>query len=236
MAVAFGWANYSAAANNNGVTTVTLGVTNPATSNGTINTGDLLIAVVAVSKSPASDPGDIAVTGFTELYDAYHSAGPLRTYVGYRIALPGDTASFAATWGVASHGASWALLDYTGAASSAPVVAGQNNAGAPALLPSVTPTAANDILVGIMTEFGSNGPYAVAGSMTSRANNASASSLRPEVLVADEQLASASATGTRTPTTTGSVPTTGVSLAITESGAPPPTAGLSSSFALLGVG
>lgn len=237
-AVAFGGANYSAAANTSGTTSTTIGVTSPATSNPAMTAGHLAIAVVAVSMSSAADPGDISVVGFTELYDVYFASGsqPVRTYVGYRTIQPGDTASFVASWTSAGRGASWALLTYSGADTAAPVVSGQSNTNVQAWsAPSITPTTASDILLFIGSEFGSNGPYTKPGSMTLRADNNSASSLRPEILVADEQLASGSATGVRTATAGGGVPTQGIALAITAASGGGGGGG-AKSLTLLGVG
>lgn len=207
--VAWKWNNQSNNTTGNaGSLTVNIGSANPNTTASAIAVGDKLIAAIVVHHGTV-DPGTISVTGFTSLVSDFNGDdGASRLWVGYRNAQAGDSAtgsSFQASWtsGNTCTGASWALLDYSGVSVEAPPAQILPQAGytTPNMTaPTVTPTTASDIMLAIFSVLGSKGPYTKPVSMTTRADVASTSSDRMEVMVCEEQLASALATGQRVAT------------------------------------
>jgi len=204
-AITFNWVNGSNTTSNGAIGSFTVGSTNAATTNGTINSGDTLISCVSVEGS--GDAGAVTVTGFTQIQTAYGSSQdphPRRIWCGYKIAGGAETGTYSASWANGATGvtgASWSLMDYSGANGTTPIDTSAQNINTSfgsANMPcaSVTPTPTNDMLVCAWLTRGGNGAYTGAAGMTQRFDVGSTTSTVPEILISDKQLASNSPTGT----------------------------------------
>lgn len=228
MTIAFSWANQSQNVGPaNAATSIVVGSTNAQGANGTINQNDLLIACVVATGAGVSgtitQPG-----GWTQIYNNFDASQnrPMITSVWVKIAGASETGNYTFSWTGTSVGCSWALLDYTGVSTGAPVdaSAGQNNDSFSTNMtaPSISPAGAADMMVCVWAEDGGNATYAPAAGMTQRSTtggtgNGSTSSDRPEILIAELQLSASGATGTKVGTC-ASAPTVGVSMALTPAG------------------
>lgn len=205
--------NWSDNVNANTSTSLNVGATNPQGSNGTISVGDLLIGVLVVASTvAATDPGSHSwPSGWTRVIDVWDThpntafGDPNYHYSwAWKIATSGDlTGSYAVSWANAAKGASWALIDYTGANVTTPIDASGNADATTAAInhmiaPSISPAGAADInlIIGIYGQ--GLIPYTMPSGFTQRALVGSTSSDRPDIVAGDSQLSSSGATGTRT--------------------------------------
>ncbi len=228
MAISFNWSN--AIINNapQTVTTFNVGTTNPAGSNGTINSGDFLLACVMAQLGTAADPGTITVTGFTPIQQVFSSGqnvGGTEIYVGYKIAGASESGSYAANWTTTSRDAGWALLDYGGVTNSSPVDVNAETSSTGfsvnMVAPSIAPLGSSDMLICVWFTDGSQPPFTQAPGMNKRVDvmgAAGGNSGITEILVADLQLSSSGATGTKTATQNAVGTNMAVSLALIPGG------------------
>lgn len=216
--VAFGWRNNSDVVNVNSGTSFTVGTTNAAFTNGSIAQNDLLVMIVNVSTNATTAGVLVPPGGWTQVLNDQNTTQTLSVGVWYKLAGAAEPGTYSVSWTNTARGASWALLDYTSVNLSTPVEtsASIDNNGFSANLgcPTVTPTASDDLLIAIATEFGGQNSYTTPSGMTLRVNNASTSSDKPGLGVADLQLVSNSATGTKNFTIAGSSQSICTSLAV----------------------
>lgn len=215
---AFGWINRIGNTFQPGANTMNIGSTDANGANGTFTSGDLLIAVAVAAKSPYNaDLGTFTgMSGWTQLYNAYTPTGNRYNYgVWWKLAGGSESGSYACSWTTSSvYG--WMLVDYTTPDGSAPIdVSASADSGITTTpsSPSVTPTFTKDILLSIYTNFGDQGAYTIPSGMTSR-QNVRHSTNGCDINLAELQLASASATGTKQWTTTGNQADQMISIAI----------------------
>lgn len=206
---------------NSGLTnTFQLGNTNKVGSLGTISAGDKGLAILSIKTNNAGDPGVVSVVGWTVLEQYFDNTdGITRHALLYRDMAGGDApSSWVASWTTASYGASFAVALFSGAATGAPTYAASHNTSSASMTaPSVTPATASDMLVCLWGQSGNKGAYDFSSltSMTVQ-HVASTGSTVPECASGCEQLASASATGTRVATQGGGASTnTGYSIILT---------------------
>lgn len=234
MTITPNWQNCSDNAHNNTGTSVGVGSTNPVGANGSIASGDLLIASI-VGSNGATDIGSCAASmvalGWTTIYDAYNANDTNRVWVGVKIAGPSESGAYTATWASsATIGVSWSLADFGGVDQTTPVEASAGVTtsydGGLYPAPSIVTTTVGDMLVCLWLTGGGGGPYSVDATMTQFTQIQSTSSTRPNIMLAYEQLVAAGATGVKNGSTTGNTPSTGVSMALKPAsgggGAPPP--------------
>jgi Bacterial Ig domain len=170
--------------------------------------GDLLLATLEVDEDPATVT---APAGWTKVQDTLGAGGTgnaFHTQVWWKLAGSSEPASY--TWTVS--GSPWVdvgLLDYTNVNQTSPIdVSAGRDAGttaAPAT-PSVTTTAANDLVVAVFVNFDS-GTWTAGSGMTKRYDFDSNEAQ-------DALQATPGATGTKTATNTTSGPTTAEIVAI----------------------
>lgn len=236
MAIAFNWGNRSDDTTTNAVTTFNVGATNPNGANGTFTSGDFLLAVIILSSSSTTDPGAIAMTGWTNIFADWDATTETRIEVWFKIAGGAESGSYAASWTNTSRGASWALLDYTGVATTSPadITGSQVTSGSTSCTaPSVTAVASNDLLFYIGSNYGAHGPMTVPAGMAQRTNQSGSDSTRPSVMTADIQLVSAGATGTKVGTLNSAGDNKGVNIALKTASAG--AVALVSTFLMMGV-
>jgi hypothetical protein len=203
VAIAFKWGNGSLG-NAGGIsdTTATLGVTNRATTNGSISAGDLIVAVIITHAAAA--PGSPTVAGdFTTLHDndqVIAFANDTRVWVGYKIANAGEVASYVATWDITA-ACGWLLLCFSGVDQSNPIdVSGHQNYNASQThtVPSVTPNFSDSYWLAIEARVGANSPDTPTAPLVGLYDILSNSGGRPEISAAGLQLTSTAPTGTGT--------------------------------------
>lgn len=171
-----------------------------------ISSGDLLIAIVVTGEN-GTDPGAITPpAGWTLVSPATFNADGSRVGVYTRIANYGEPGSYTFSWTTAVPGASWVLLDYTGASYAAPLdgTPGDNQYSGSYVsnfdAPSVTPTKSDDMLFCIWV-YGASTSTTLPADMTSRVNLSGLYSYnQPWIGVADKQLSSSAATPIETAT------------------------------------
>lgn len=201
---AFVWANNSDTLTSNTGNSFTVGSTNPASTNGTINSGDFLLAMVVVAAF--SDPGSITLSGFTSLFSFYDASSFYRVQIGWKTAGGAESGTYAASWtSTGNVGASWLLANFSGVNATPIDASSQSQNDSPAtnmLATAISPSGSTDLLVGLWGGVGGNGPYAADPSMTQRANVAATAASIVEILMATEQLSASGSTGSRTATQT----------------------------------
>jgi hypothetical protein len=199
MTIAFNWAT------NDQARTGALAAASLTTSKGanTINTGDLLIVVLAATDQTNSgvSPGAIVPpSGWTTIENGITGAAGenLSGAAFYKIAGASETGAYAFTW-TNSEPWAWALLDYSGTASVADALAGAVAgviSGTTMTAPGNSPSGAADLCI-----VGYAGPDSNVTSFpsgfTSRSNlaNNGAYVAQPGISVADKTLSSSGATG-----------------------------------------
>jgi hypothetical protein len=220
MTISINWSNKSSNTTGNiGVTSLTIGSTNAAESNGSIASGDFLIAILEVVA--ASDPGSAATSmtsaGFTTTFDHFDSNQVKRMYVGWKVAGSSESGTYSASWATASTGASWTLIDLASVNTSSPIdtstITDTSYDGGLMPAPSISPSGSADWLMCVWFEAGGNNPYTVASGMTLLFDVGSSSSDRPEIMVGYLQLSSSGATGTKNASAANNTQTSGASIA-----------------------
>lgn len=219
MAAAFNWQNGSdfSGANSNTGTSMTVGTTHAAGSNGTVTVGDLLVIAVTATWNTSADANSLVLADvtYTQAYGDANTSNGMAIGVWWKIATLGDTGVSSVSWTHATQSASWAVADWTGIdASPSDAAAGAFNSGFPTSIaaPTVSPVGANDLLICVWGMCGGKGAYTCDAAMTSRVDTGSISSNIAEIVLADQQLSAAGATGTRTTTEGSGSPGYGVSL------------------------
>lgn len=135
--------------------------------------------------------------------------GDIRLAGFYKIAVGGETCSFPTSWAntAATGSQAWQLivLDYIGTPPGT-VVDVADGAGDfvnnTVVTPSISPTNANDFLIGVFVEPGVKNPYTKPSDMT-LIQSVGGGSLDAEIMTAQRTLSAAGATGTETWTLTG---------------------------------
>jgi hypothetical protein len=172
----FNWQNTQSNSFLANSTSINIGSTNARGSNGTFTSGDVLIAVLALSALSETITPPSGWTQGGTVQDSHNSF----TYAWFwHVCNGSETGSFAFSWGT-STGAAWTLLDYQGVNNSTPIDtsainAWTSNSGTSVTTASITPTSANDGLVLLVLEDEGNA-ITVPGDMTSRFNVLQASS------------------------------------------------------------
>jgi hypothetical protein len=174
--------------------------------------GDLLLASVAVRGSATIG----TPSGWTLIRsDANGSTMRLATY--RRFAAAGDPASFTFTFSKSTTASVASVAAYAGVDTANPVdvAAGQVNATASksAIVPSITTAVANDALLTVIGSASQVTATPPTG-MTERLDLTSAGSSKIALEAADQTLAAAGASGTRTATLSKSTTSIGQSIAL----------------------
>lgn len=214
--VSFRWVNNTTNAALTG-TTFTAGTSNAVGSNGTIGANDLVLVEIGI-QTGGSDPGAIAVAGYTSLVQLWTGANFFRTAVFE--AIPGSASTPAVTWAnsgsVPATNACWIMIDYTPTSGTPSIDTSGINANTSSTnmtANSISPSGSADMLIGFWGQYGNQGGYAGPATMTQRASTSSFSGA--ECLVAEKQLAASGATGNFVATQGGASPSHGALVAIT---------------------
>lgn len=203
MAIEFNWAE-----SGNSNFQLATGVTLTA---GTINPNDLLIAVVVPLVPHTGEHGDGPLVGppsgpvqpppgWAQLDNTALSLDgvPANASIFYKVATGNESQNLNFSWSNQSD-YSWTLLSYSGVDPTSPIDAfgGQTNTSAyldETVAPSVTTTSPNDTLVSVWMSKGGAEDYTNDRTTTVRSNTHSNTYEFPQIMVADERLASAGAT------------------------------------------
>lgn len=170
--VAFKWRNAQDNSFVGGNTSVNVGATSPAFSNGSFTAGDVLLASVTVE----SDPGDTIVppSGWNLVGTLQTSSTNYITSFFSHICNGSESGSFTFTW-TNSHFFGWTLVNYSGAAASPIDGTPVTGTGTTSITTgSVTTSNAASILVLVVS--GPSNTFTPPGDLTARFNAAQISS------------------------------------------------------------
>lgn len=192
MAIAFNWHNES---NNSFLaagTSIAVGSTNAAGTNGAFNAGDVLIATVTIDESAADTINPPA--GWTRIgSQVVNTNGPIQSSWFYHVCNGSETGSFTFTW-TNSEFRSWALLSYSGCSATpidASATSSWSSGGSTSVTTSsITPSGSSDMLVLVAQDFGAT--PTVPANMTQRVSALQESSTWG-TLESDRALASSAA-------------------------------------------
>lgn len=213
-APAFGWQNIMSNSFFGAGASITLGVSNPASTCGTINVGDFLQGGVLVE----ANVGTIAIpAGWTRIGTQQLSSGAFAFTAAYKIATSGDTTSFCNTTGytftwTGANFAAWYMKDYIGVNATpidgSPSTASYSTgAGSTFAMTGVTTASSPDTLIADIYSDQNTITLTCPAGFTTRINNQNQESGTVQIHSCDNLLSSSGATGNQTMTVSGTLRT-----------------------------